>query len=340
MANFAAALKPEPALLVAASKAKRERKRPPYIDEKKPKRERYVRLLLDLISRFRDAHDKLKPIHVQDAPEVARLWLPASYQHLRPLPAGNILDQRRQASREMEQALFGLRSALNDRRRLPAIAALSRAYERRRRQTKSGRKRRRTIKRVTLRPGPLNYLDGLGRIVLERAETLTLRAFSFFGERLTPESVESFAAAPPDHSRAVQWQLAWDKLGETLATIDLPKLYNWLDRLQTFQPSRKQLRILELLRNKFLTADNLGSRLWPNCKGRQGARLARDTDFVELEELGLVAHKSGSGYFMPFDPPTGFSPVIPELIAVPRRVTTESPTPLQPAGSPRRDTAS
>jgi hypothetical protein len=131
----------------------------------------------------------------------------------------------------------------------------------------------------------------------------------------------------------------WEKLGETLATIDLPRLYGWLDRLQTFQPSREQLRIVTLLRRKFHTADNLGAQLWPNNKGRQSGRLIRYPDFAELTDLGLVAHKSGSGYFLPFDPPTGFSPGIPKLIAVPRRTQTESPTPPKPAGSPRSDAA-
>jgi hypothetical protein len=337
VADLGAARNPAPP---PALEPRRQRKRAPYIDQRKRERERFVRSLLDAMTHFKDAHDKLKPIHVEDAPEAARLWLPSSFRHERPAPVGNILEERRKVSQAMERALFELRRLLNDRRLRPGIVALGRALTRRQRRTKSGHRRTRTIKSVALRPGPLNYLDGFAQRVVDHAVELTLRAFGLFGEALTPESVEWAAAAPPDHSRAVQWRLAWEKLGETLATIDLPRLYGWLDRLQTFQPSPEQLRICELLRGEFLIADCLGSRLWPNNKGRQSGRLIRYPDFVELTDLGLVAHKSGSGYFLPFDPPTGFSPGIPKLVAVPRRAQTESPTPPRPAASPRRDTAS
>ncbi|MBL8841269.1 MAG: hypothetical protein JNL90_07020 [Planctomycetes bacterium] len=155
-------------------------------------------------------------------------------------------------------------------------------------------------------------------MIVDHAVTVVLHAFGLFGDDLTTGTVEALAAVGPMDSRSTIWKSRWRSLDLVIGAIDLSRLEVWVDRIEAFQPSPEQLKILEVLNHEALKADALGHQLWPRGAGRQSSRLLHNKGFKELVELGLVAQIRSAGYYLPFAPPTGLSPGIPKPIAIPR----------------------
>lgn len=296
--------KPAPPATAGTDRSRPKRKRRAAdIDRAKRIREQYARKLLRVLSDAQEAHRSLTPFNGMDE------------------PSGSEVEARTKVARRLESLLFELRTEVNRRSLEPTLHA---TFKRLWRKPRSDRPpdRPRVLRRVTVRPGPLNCLDGCTQSIVDHAVSVVHRAFGLFGTSMTPGTVELFAAAAPMDARSSTWKLMWGSLDLTLGTIDLSRLDAWLERLETFQPSAEQLDMLRLLDRKVLTADVLGARLWPKRAGRQSPRLLKHPGFRELVDLGLVVRKPSAGYYLPFAPPTGLCPVIPKPVAIPRREKT------------------